>query len=110
MATVSVSFDTVTKALSVTVDGKAIADVDSVNIYKRYSYDDEDDKGFMCSVETRSEDKGEGTMTFTRLCASESVEAKRLADLPVPSDIPGFVLTEAKGKAQSDIHEFFNRE
>ncbi len=67
MATVTVSFDTKEKTLTVQMDGEVVNDLQEVVFYKAYEGDD-----YRCSIATMSEDEDEGVRTMTRLSASEA--------------------------------------
>lgn len=86
MAKVVVEFDTVTKLLTLTMDGKAMTDVDRVEFYDISDYmprmeesEDEANDVFTMNVYTCTEDKSNKTKTRTAIYASKaSVENSEL--------------------------------
>jgi hypothetical protein len=75
MAKIVATFDTAAKTLTVTEDGKAVADVYCVNLCRGYRYRDDDgdevETPYACEVTTMTEDPDEKLMRMTRLVASE---------------------------------------
>ena len=67
MATISISFDTVTKKMTAALDGAELPDVVGVNLFT--SYDDEDE--FECRLMQCREDDATDIRYVTTLCASE---------------------------------------
>lgn len=74
MAKIRVEFDTVDKTLTATVDGKAVADVYGVSIYRGYCCGpdgDADDMPYRCELTTLSENEDDKTEYWTRVTAAE---------------------------------------
>jgi len=104
MAKINVEFDTIEKTLSVSVDGKVVADVSEVYISRRYSEKD----GYSCSINTVKHNEDQGVMEIFSLIARESEEGKSLrGSASESSEFDGFLKVEAKSKAVSDIEKFF---
>lgn len=76
MAIINVTFDTKTKALTVTKDGVEMEDINSIDFYKRYEED-----GFYMSIGSRKENKEDGTCEYNSLSANEKVLQKSFAKL-----------------------------
>jgi hypothetical protein len=79
MAKVLVEFDTVTKLLSLTMDGKVMTDIDRVEFYDISDYmprmeesEDEAKDVFTMNVFTCTEDKANKTKTRTAIYASKA--------------------------------------
>ena len=97
-------FNTVTKALTVTVDGKTVDNVSGYEAYRDYS----DDDSFTCCLTTRVNDENNKCTNLTRLCASESLEAKANKAIAFESkDLPGFMIVPSLTKTQVDIAKCF---
>ncbi len=90
MAKVNIEFDTISKEISVSVGGKAVAGVCGINFYS--SYDDKDE--FRCQIMTQAEDEENDMKSYTSLVASEAAAAK---DLPA-SEHEGFSLLSSAGQ------------
>jgi hypothetical protein len=69
MATILTSFDTVTKELSVTMDGKAVADVTEVFIGRGYG-----EGGYGCQVTTKTKDEKQDLVTYTHTVAKAEAD------------------------------------
>lgn len=107
MSKINVTFDTKSKALEVTVDGEAMANVYGIEFYN-YSEDD----SFACCISQRAEDADNKMVKYTRLVAKESKEglAAVKAGLSLSSKWADFIsLTDPK-KLLSDIKSFFSNE
>jgi hypothetical protein len=68
MAKVIAEFDTVDKTLSVSINGKAVADVYEVNFCRGYA-DDDEAVPYRCGVMTLTQDADEGITTMNRVMA-----------------------------------------
>lgn len=101
MASISVSFDTKTKKMTATVDGKAVADVVGVHFMPSWDRDDE----YACELVTMYEDEDAGTKTVTRIVAAECEPDGR----PVEG-MPGFVsYHDVQSVAAKDIEKYFQK-
>lgn len=93
MAEIIAKFDTLSKSLNVTMDGKELENIDSVSISKAY-FDrdgdgDEDDADYyltVCQVEPKKE---EGHTVVTRIVASQSPEGESSSSPECP-ELPGY--------------------
>lgn len=108
MAKVNIDFDTKTKEISVTFDGKAVDNVYAVSLSKSYYADDdvETENPFSLNLMTMDSTKqeDEGYRQMQQICASESVEAKEALQAgaaPHP-DHPGFLLLRKAAGSLSD--------
>jgi hypothetical protein len=70
MAIIQISFDTVAKSLSATMDGQELGDVVGVYIGRCCGYGADDDE-FSCELTMATSDKVAKTTTMTRVMASE---------------------------------------
>ena len=68
MSKMTMSFDTVTKAFEVMIDGVVVDNAVSLSVYPSYDKEDE----FRCCVLTKTEDEVSDMHTMTQICASES--------------------------------------
>ncbi len=102
---ISIEFDTNDKTLTVMADGKAISDVAYVSCSKSYY----DESGFTCSVETMTKDEANDAMVCTRLCASESTEAKTNQAATESKTLPGFMIIPKQTKLEQAIAAFCSK-
>lgn len=103
MAKVAVSFDTNDKTLSVTIDGKAVADVYGVDIYRCFDTDSE----YRCSIMSETKDPVHDMYTQTRLYASKSTEAKLLSATASESkEHAEFIVVKDKTQFEKDVASF----
>lgn len=70
MSIISAEFDTKEKSLKVSIDGKEVKNISSVECYKTYM----DDDSFGISVNSFSSNEESGISTITRIVASKSGE------------------------------------
>jgi hypothetical protein len=103
VALINCSFDTVTKAMTVTIDGAEVPDV--VDFCCSSSFDDQK---FDCSVLTRSEDDENKMVVYKRLIAKEGETGRRERGL-ADSAFAGFVERPEMKKVQQDIIDFLRR-
>lgn len=89
MAKISVEFDTTSKVMSCSIDGKAVKDVTGISVYQ--SYDDTD--LFRCSIVTMTKDEDADIDIYTNLVASESAagDAAVKNGSPMSTEHPSFV-------------------
>lgn len=108
MGKINVSFDTATKAMEVSIDGKSVGDVAEVSLFKTYEDGDGDNPEYGCSILTVGKDESSGVRVYTRLCASESQQGKDAVERGVAtkSPLPGFVSVEAVSKVQNAIASY----
>lgn len=112
MAKISIEFDTKTKELTAAIDGKAVANVVSVQMYP--SWDDDDE--FRCVITTAAEDEETDIKSITNLVASETPQAKTLIAAKTGAAesvmFPGFVESKStmESKALKDIVAYFGAE
>lgn len=99
------SFDTVTKALDVTVDGKAVANILGISISLGYRDDDQ----YYCELSTGTKDADNDCWQMTRLTASNTPAGRSLAStgLPESTVYVGWIPTSDQTKTQKDIAAFF---
>lgn len=112
MAKVVVELDTVSKDMTVTVDGKALANVRDFYAYFNPEYDAEDYGRMTFSCTMYEENKESNLMTVTRVCAKESEEAKNAAkagEYIGQGPIPGFVALEGQSFYAEDLAKVFSR-
>lgn len=92
MAKINIEFDTVSKDMSATIDGKTLDNVHGASFYNYGMGDD-----FSCEICTCQRDEENGMSTHTRVIASESIDGKKLNDFLVNEDIPGFKIIQTEG-------------
>ena len=97
MAKVTCEFDTVSKEMSVAVDGKKMKNVMCFSCYQ----------DMMC-IDMASEDEDSGMRHYERITASESDEAKSCED-SVASDIENYVKIPTKSQLSEDIGKYLNK-
>ena len=105
MAEIMMKYDTVTKAMSLSLDGTELTDVCGVSVYPVYSYGTDDDGKFSCDVSMCTESKETGISLYSRLSASAQPGA-------VPSrDFPGMFESDDKGSSPLDkaVASYFGR-
>jgi hypothetical protein len=88
VAQIAIAFDTATKKMVVTIDGKAVENVTEAQVYP--SWDDPEE--YRCMVMTRSADKDSGITTMTMLMAEETKAGKS----GQASAFPGFTQVVTK--------------
>lgn len=99
MAKMVVEFDTETKKMSASIDGKPVDNVKAAEVYPSWDKDDE----FRCVFVTRATDEKTGITEVRQLLASETPRAKAAvkAGEGVPSaEFPNFV--ELKSDPDAD--------
>ena len=80
MAKINIEFDTKSKELSLTLDGKAVENVQSVSLSKMMDYysDSSSDKNeFSFSVLTQDKNEADGYKTYTHILAKQSEEGRK---------------------------------
>lgn len=106
MAKITAEFDTNSKELSVSVDGKAVDNIYAFTVDKCY-----DDDGFCCSLMTLVKDEQNDTRTVTRMVASQSRDLPAIASQAVASvEYPGFVQVVTAGQHSINIPSLFGVE
>lgn len=111
MAEVIAKFNTKTKELSVTMDGKDVSNVMSINMSKAggyYSDSDSDDKNeFGCSILTLDKYKDDGYSSYTQIVAAESLLGKQAVKAgAVPyKDNADFVAQKQLSVAQNAVRK-----
>jgi hypothetical protein len=113
MAKLNIEFDTSTKELSVSFDGKKLDNVYSVSLSKAYGYGEDEENKFGCSLMTMDEYKDDGYRHMTHLVAKNSSEAEKLIREGAVShpDFPDFVHlkdTQSKNYAKQ-LSEYLRR-
>jgi hypothetical protein len=101
MAKVVAQFDTVEKTLTVTEDGKAVANVYGAEFCRGYSYDG-DEVPYCCSVMTMTEDADNKLMRMTRLTAAEAAPLQPTTPAPAPAG-------ETKPDVAADIASYLGK-
>lgn len=102
MAKILVEFDTVEKTLSASIDGKAVADVYGVSLYRGWA-DDDDVVPYRCELTTRSEDDTNKLCRYTSVVASDGTTTTTPAK---PADPPA----EDKKDLAADVEQYLSRE
>lgn len=97
MAKMTMSFDTISKALEVSIDGKKVENCVSLSVYPSWKEEDE----FRCCVLTRTKDEASDMETMTQICASE---AKKDSLDYQASEFEGFVQAKVV-KADDNIKQ-----
>ncbi|MBY0525592.1 MAG: hypothetical protein K2R98_19460 [Gemmataceae bacterium] len=97
MAKINVEFDTKDKSLSVSMDGKAMANVAGISLYQ--SYDDEDE--FRCNVVMATKDDTNDIRTVTSIYASEQPKADEQEKAFAEA---GFKVSKASPQRANPIH------
>lgn len=108
MSKINVEFDTSTKEMVVTIDGKAVENIYSVSAY-RDSYDGES-KSCICLCTT--EKSGEGYRTQTQISAKDTSMGRELLSKGAGSvkEYPDLVaLKGVTPKVEQDIAKFLSR-
>lgn len=111
MSKITIEVDTQMVGINVSIDGKAITDVDSVSVFKCVSCcccdnkeDDDEEKPPYVSITTTTEDEENGLRTCTHY--SGAAEAIQSSVAMVSSDsIPGFLTVP---KLADDIAKFLS--
>lgn len=107
MSEIIAKFNTVTKTLSVTENGKAVANVAGVDFYLGYAEKEGDEPPFRCNVMTAVEDPENKTFKYTRLCAS--VAGALAAEEPAqPADDEA--AKKAADKLAEDVAQYLSKE
>lgn len=115
MAKISAEFDTQTKELTITMDGKTIDNVQSVCLSKAGSYyeDNSDKKEFGMSIMTLSKNKDEKYDNYNQIVASESKEGKEAVAAGLGAAYAGYgdiIIVPVKGKdAKEKIADYLRR-
>jgi hypothetical protein len=100
MAEIHAKYDTKTKNLAVSCDGKAMADVHSLRIGRAYADGGYSDDKYDLDMATLTKDPEHKTTHITHLSASEK-----------PDGTVEFVPVDAKSaKLQADIQKYLNRD
>ena len=79
MAKIVIEFDTVTKLATATLDGTAVPDFASFDIYQKYMDGDVDESNpqqFSCSLRSAAEDSTNKMLKMQTVYASEQVDIK----------------------------------
>jgi hypothetical protein len=97
MSKVNIEFDTVSKELSVSIDGQEVANVYELMIY-RYCCDEAS-----IDIYTSKKDKYSDVREMTRISASKNTDGA------TPSKYPGFFETPENSKVIRDIAQFFDK-
>jgi hypothetical protein len=109
MAKIAIEFDTVDKTLACSVDGKALENVNSVNIYLPYGSRD-DYSLEICQVD---ENDDEDYRQVHRTVAADTEKGRALASAGGKPSVAGFVTaTEAFGDdgLADELLSFFKRD
>ena len=77
MAKVNVEFDTKTKELSVSLDGKSVPNVNGISLSKSY-YSDEEEFSMCLMTLDRTKSESDGYSSMTQICAKQAKEAKEM--------------------------------
>jgi hypothetical protein len=101
MAKILIEFDTNEKTLAATIDGKPVDNVVEVSFC--VGYDDKDE--YRCCLMTKETNDEHDIQTYTHLRASESIDAKGVD--ASPSDIAGFVKSDAGNSLRQAIANYF---
>ena len=100
---IAFSFKTNDKTMTLTVDGKAVANVSEVSVYRS-------GEAYQCSFMTYEEDKANDCVRMTRLFAAESDHAKQAIAAGTGSEsktVAGFVEVPEQSKITRDIAKCF---
>lgn len=119
MAKVKIELDTEDGSLNVSINGKAVENVECVSVH-RYtdSYRNKPEVG--CSISTKTVDDG-GVRTYTNICAEQSVEGRTalrlgttrsdfddfLVNPVVKPDTDGAVYSEATANVKKVFSQIF---
>jgi hypothetical protein len=108
MAKVNIEFDTSTKEMTVSMDGKALPNVMSVGIYKGYGMDGGDD--YSCSIMTKEDYTDDGYQSYQQIVARNSGMAKKMIEEGATSfSNPDFVIKKTNNLIQSALKKLFKR-
>ena len=106
MAIVSVTFDTSSKKLVVSLDGEELTDVCGVSFYESYDRDENGEKQFRCEIRQSSEDEEKEVRTYTCTMASEAGTGKAAG---VASEALEFVKVPASESVEQDIAQYIQK-
>jgi hypothetical protein len=115
MAKISVEFDTAEKTMAVTMDGVAMPNVQSVMLSKAGSYygeDQDEDKGYSCSILTMDKNKDESYKTFQQIVASDTKqgrEVKKLGGVAFAGNNEFLVIDVSKKAIREKIGDYLRR-
>ena len=70
---ITIEYDTETKMVDVMLGDSKVENLESISIYKRYYYEDDDPNKYSISVST-SEDMGEEVKKYVNISASEKLQ------------------------------------
>jgi hypothetical protein len=110
MAKINFEFDTATKEMTLTMDGKSIDNVMGISCYKNSGMYGEDSGGddYSCSISTMTQSSDEGYKTFTNIVAKDTSEGRKaFAEGACQyKDNPLFIVKKSISKAVSDTIKF----
>lgn len=108
MAEVLVKFDTVTKALAVTIDGKTVDDVCAASFSQQGHYDYQSDRyvydenEYGCYISTCMEDEESDIKTYMSMTASALPQRATAGKAEASEQFPGFVTRKDVGLTTLD--------
>ena len=112
MAEILVKFNTTTKTLTASIDGKELENVYAVSGYlcmPGYEDDDNDEDEYDFCITTCSKDEESGIHTHTRISAAELPSGKSIASqkdsFSVP-ELPGFIAAEGNDHLNSKVASY----
>lgn len=110
MAKINVEFDTGTKEMVVTMDGKAVANVEQISLSRGNYYAENPDEAYGCSILTLVKNEEESYKAYTQIIASDTNAGKQaIADgAGAHPEFPGFVaLNDAKSAINDEVSRLF---
>jgi hypothetical protein len=97
MAKINVEFDTVSKEMSVTMDGKPVEDIMNVS-FSKYS-----DGECSCCLTTVNRNDTDGYSTYTNITAKDSALARESSVTKQYKDSPDMVQVPGKSSIQEEV-------
>lgn len=106
MAKINIEFDTSTKEMTVSMDGKALPNVMSVGIYKGYGGEED----YSCSIMTKEDYNDDGYQWYQQIVARNSGMAKKMIDEGAQSfSNTDFIVKKTNNLVESALKKLFKR-
>lgn len=108
---VVIELDMEAGTMAVSINGKAVEDVDCVTCEAYPSYDNKDEMQVSCRVHCTVNDEEMGVRTMTTHIVAHSEEGKKaeLAGAVASKLAPDFIVVPSMTKVQNDILKFISR-
>ncbi len=104
MAKVKIEFDTKSKELAVSMDGKDIPNIQNISLYKAGYYDDKEE-GYSFSLVTSDSQDDEGYKSYKQIVARDSAAGREALAKGAGTwaDFPDFVYLTANSKLNEEV-------